>query len=357
MTNILILTIVLVTGVQLYFWLGCFYRLRLASNKPAAEDGPGVSVVICARNEAENLLQNLHLVLSQKYSSFEVIVVDDHSVDQTSRVLRDLEKSYPHLVTTTNNGQQGKRQALQKGVDTASHDVIVFTDADCSPSSLSWLGSMVSPLSNGYNLVVGRAPFYREPGLLNAFARFENHLTLFQYGSAVLLGIPFMGVGRNMAMKKSIWDAYIPNPDHRGGDDDLLVNQLGSYHHMWVVTDPGASMYSQSESTWKDWLRQKRRHVSVSPAYHRASQFLLLCYAITHWAHYAGIILLLAQGCFMWGLALYLLRVPGVFICFHSLTNKQDRLKRIEILLSDGLFILYYPIVMIFLLLKPPHRW
>ena len=84
-------------AIQLFYYL--FFFLRFAFYKPTeiSSNLPPVTVIICAWNEEENLKQNLQSILEQDYPEYEVIVVNDHSMDETELLIQDWKKRYAHL--------------------------------------------------------------------------------------------------------------------------------------------------------------------------------------------------------------------------------------------------------------------
>ncbi|HXS37642.1 MAG TPA: glycosyltransferase [Flavipsychrobacter sp.] len=255
-----------------------------------------VSIIICAKNEAQNLKQNLPAILAQRYTNeagkplFEVIVVNDASYDDTEQVLRALEMQYDNLwdVTISPDAERtlkGKKFALSKGIAHSGYDRLLLIDADCKPSSDEWLGHMIQPLGNGKEIVAGYGGYYTNKGLLNAFIRWETIHTFLQYSTYALAGKPYMAVGRNMACTKEvilkaqqseIWNA-LPS-----GDDDLLVNIVANGENMAIVSDKKAFTYSTAKTTWKEWMAQKQRHLSTGKYYKESTKALLGVYGLSH---------------------------------------------------------------------------
>jgi len=186
---------------QAFYWI-IFSRLAFRkTSKIIEESDDGVSVIICGKNEAENFKTHLPAFLEQKHSSFEVVVVDDHSTDETQLVLENLKSKYKNLRVILPEkvpDRPGKKAALATGVSFTNYKNILVTDADCRPASEFWLARMSAPLTNGNSLVLGIAPLDKAKGFLNKLIRFETYLTALQYASYVFAGIPYMGVGRNM---------------------------------------------------------------------------------------------------------------------------------------------------------------
>jgi poly-beta-1,6-N-acetyl-D-glucosamine synthase len=168
----------------------------------------GVSLLVCARNEAHNLRRHLPTLLGQICSApYEVLVVDDASDDDTPEVLAALRQQYAHLRTLRIETKifSGKKHALAQGIASAAHDLILLTDADCQPMSARWLDLMTSPLrlDPTTELVLGYAPCGDRPDAppstwLDRWIRFETAHTAWTYLAFARLGRPYMGVGRTM---------------------------------------------------------------------------------------------------------------------------------------------------------------
>jgi glycosyltransferase involved in cell wall biosynthesis len=271
--------------IQLVFILVIFSRT--AAYRPAITDTPdgfsaGVSVVVCAWNEVENLQQLLPLLLEQRYPDFEVIVVDDRSDDGTFELLRQESERHPNLrrlhIEQTPKHITAKKYALTLGIRAAQKAVVLLTDADCRPSSPDWITAMTRCLSPGKDIVLGYSPYKRQPGLLNAFIRFETFFTALQYCSLALAGVPYMGVGRNLLYRRSLFLENQGFSGHHhvvGGDDDLFVGRVATATNTAVCLDPAAFVWSRPKTSWQNWYWQKRRHLSVGKLYQPRFRVLL----------------------------------------------------------------------------------
>nr|MDA3853034.1 glycosyltransferase [Bacteroidales bacterium] len=129
---------------------------------------PPVSIIICAKNEARNLEQFLPIVLKQDYPEFQVVVVNDCSTDHSEEVLNALSKQHDHLYFTNIKSdpiyRHGKKLAVTLGIKAAKHEHLVFTDADCFPSSEVWLRSIAKNFSDEKNIVIGTSPYTQSKG-------------------------------------------------------------------------------------------------------------------------------------------------------------------------------------------------
>lgn len=305
--------------IQILFWVFCLcVALQIAYDVFFLVSGPKpfvaeqtsftpVSVIICAKNEAANLRLNLPSILTQRYRNdagkplYEVIVVNDASTDDTAAVLEDIKSKYDHLriITIGANEQRnlpGKKYALNKGVNAATHQHLLFTDADCMPAGDDWLRLMTAPLAAGKQIVVGYGKYRQAGSILNAFVRWETIHTFLQYSSYTLAGKPYMAVGRNLACNKGIWlsaeKAHIWS-QLPSGDDDLLMQTMATGDNTVIIADPAAFTLTDAKTTWSSWARQKQRHMSTGKYYRPDIKALLSIYASSHAAMWLSFTVLL----------------------------------------------------------------
>lgn len=229
---------------------------------------PSVSVVISSKNEDENLQNFIPLIMDQDYPDFEVIVVNDQSVDDTKYILEAFEKQYKQLqiVTVTEhiNEHNGKKLPLTLGIKRAKNEILLLTDADCKPMSNQWIKTMVSNFNAGTDIVIGYSPYKKVNSLLNLFIQFDTFYTALQYISFTLKRKPYMAVGRNLAYRRSFFFANKGFSKHLTipfGDDDLFVNDNATPDNVAIELNPNSFIESMPEKDFTDWLHQKRRHL------------------------------------------------------------------------------------------------
>ena len=261
---------------QLWFLLArvrplAFYQQPKA---PPAFQLP-VSVIICAKNEAENLKELLPLVLDQNYPSFEVIVVNDSSEDDSEMVLAALKRKYPALYYTTipkdRKFSHGKKLALTIGVKAAKNEHLLLTDADCKPASDQWLQHMAQGFAEPQKeIVLGFGAYEKRKGLINQLVRYDAFFTAVQYLGFALSGKPYMGVGRNLAYTKALFvnNGGVKKHAHLlSGDDDLFVQDRATKQNTSVVIHPASHTLSHAPTTFGEWWQQKSRHLSTNRYY------------------------------------------------------------------------------------------
>ncbi len=296
----ILLAIVVITGLfQLVFQLGILSRLAFYKPQAQKKEPEPVSIIIAARNEFENLSTLIPILLEQDYDSFEMVVVDDCSWDETPELLKSYAEQLPNFKWTRSpeidHFHGSKKMAITLGVKAASYERLVFIDADCRPNSKSWLKTVVGNASKN-GLVLGYSPYKREKGFLNAVIRFETFHIALQYMGFALAGMPYMGVGRNLSYTKSIFFSVGGFRSHysiRSGDDDLFVNQVGTKANTDISVEPESWVYSIPKSTWKEYFTQKRRHLTTSGYYRLIHKFLLAAYPVSLLLFYFSSITLL----------------------------------------------------------------
>jgi cellulose synthase/poly-beta-1,6-N-acetylglucosamine synthase-like glycosyltransferase len=177
----------------------------------------------------------------------------------------------------------GKKFALTLGIKAAKHDWVLLTDSDCRPAS-HWISGMAQHFLPDKNIVIGFSPYQKQPGLLNLFIRFESFLTAIQYVGFALTGRPYMGVGRNLAYRRSLFLGSKGFNDHQevmGGDDDLFVNQHAEKGKVGVAVGSQVLVHSVPKPTLREFYYQKLRHLSVGKRYKPGDRFLLGMFSVT----------------------------------------------------------------------------
>ncbi len=298
------------------------------------------SVIICARNEADNLRMHLREVLHQDYQGdWELIVVDDASSDETPQILSNFQQEYPRLkvLRLETKPFPGKKYALEQGIAASQYEQILLTDADCAPASTQWLAGMAEVMGSRLEteIVLGYGPMRLSTEPINPWVRYETAMTAMQYFSFASIRMPYMGVGRNLAIKKSVFQrvgGFAPHQHIPSGDDDLLINAGATARNVATCLEPDAFVFSSGKKTLREWLVQKRRHLSAASAYRWQHQILLASVSLSQVLHYfLGAILLLSGYhlslvLFCYALRLIVLRsvyrsVFKVFQCSDLLRN------------------------------------
>lgn len=357
----------LIAFVQLFYYLFFFIRLCFHKSKaPEQTQTHPVSVIICARDEAANLARNLPGALVQEYSTtHEVIVVNDNSYDETKYILEEFRRQYKQLqiVELTQEAKMipGKKFPLSIGIKSAKYEIVLLTDADCIPATEHWISSMQAIYRNETEIVLGYGRFYKQPGFLNKLIRWETFHTALQYLSYALAGIPYMGVGRNLSYKKSVFFRHKGFSAHHhipGGDDDLFINMAANGKNTRINLDPNSFTISKPAASWSQWMRQKQRHTSTGKYYRPVHKFLLGLYSLSQFLFYP---LLIASAFFYrwdYSLLIFGVRFLVQLIVFGITTRKLgEKDLYLWFPLFDLWMFVYYILFLPALLRKPRNTW
>jgi len=366
---ILLAAFALTTLIQLtYYW---FIFARLAFYKPLkrkiSDELPPVSVVIAARNEYYNLRDNLPEILEQDYPSFEVVVVNHASDDDTELLLKQLHNQYPHLKVVTIqqdlNFFKGKKFPLSIGIREAQNDVLLLTDADCKPASRNWIKNIAGHYESiKKQVVIGYGPYQKKKGLLNLMIRYDTFMVAMQYLSFALMGKPYMGVGRNLSYRKSLFLQHKGFVSHYGlssGDDDLFIGQVATKRNTEIELSADSFVYSAPKTSFADWWKQKKRHLSTSKKYKPGIKFSLGLFGLSQLLFYLLFVLSLLAGIDLRiVLGIFLLRFLTQLVVHKKITTLlHEGALCIFSLLWEVVYILIMPLLTIAGLFTKQSKW
>ncbi|HEX9250944.1 MAG TPA: glycosyltransferase [Ignavibacteriaceae bacterium] len=232
---------------------------------------PKLSLIIAAKNEEKNINSLLDSLEQLNYpiENYEVIFVDDNSIDKTAEFiqLRIADKKNFILIKADKKEIDGKKGALSIGIKKAANNFIVITDADCKAES-NWLNEIASALDYGYDFVFGVAPIRAGKALVEKLSAFENLRNTYLTIAAVGLNIPYSAAARSFAFRKTSFErigGYSNTTETLSGDDDLLLRE-GVKRKMLIGTiiEPDALVYSSAPKTFNEYFQQKKRHLQTA---------------------------------------------------------------------------------------------
>lgn len=352
--DILLYLFIVATAIQLFYWVVVFapfaFTRKKNSSTVTAQQQP-VSIIICAKNESINLKKYLPFIFSQKYTVFEIIVVDDNSEDNTAQIIKDFQEENINLkyvyLSAEEKKLKGKRSALLKGVEAASYEWIVVTDADCRPQSNGWLRYITKPLYEGKELSIGLSPYKYEFGFLNALIRYETFYTALQYFSFASIGMPYMAVGRNMAYTKAFFrksKMFYAENNTLSGDDDLLVNELATKNNFGLVWNFNGQVISEPKKTYSEWFQQKIRHYSAGKQYQKKHQLILgTLHSTSLISSLSGLVLIVLKNEKEWFLIILFAKL---FLLFIIANKALSTLKQSGLLLWVLVLDFFFPMIL-----------
>jgi len=190
-----------------------------------------ISIVVAVRNEVDTLPVLIASLSAQKYDmhEFEVILVNDHSTDQTVNTILNLQLKYPTLkITLIHSLGMGKKRALTEGIQLAKGEIILTTDADCKLPP-DWISGIIASFGSTTSMVVGAVKIEPDFSLFSELQALEFGSVMGSGISLLAWQIPVMCNGANLAFRKNVFEAvhgYEGNFEIASGDDEFLMRKI-----------------------------------------------------------------------------------------------------------------------------------
>jgi cellulose synthase/poly-beta-1,6-N-acetylglucosamine synthase-like glycosyltransferase len=283
-TQFIIFIIIAVTTLVLALYFLTLFKIK-TTKTVKTNFKEGISVIVAAKNERENLNQNLPHLLKQDYKNFEIIVVNDGSFDGTKKLLDDMAIIQQNLkvvhLELEEQYQKGKKFALTMGIKAAKNEHLLFTDADCRPNSDQWIQLMANLFTEN-DIILGVAPLTTKSNFLGSMISYETFHTAIQYLGYSIRGKTYMGVGRNLGYTKKLFfknKGFASHQHIMSGDDDLFIQEAAKNKKVGICFAKDSLMYSDSPPSYGKWIKQKVRHLSTSKEYKFIYKLLLGLYA------------------------------------------------------------------------------
>jgi len=359
----------IISGIQILFYLVVFGRLVFFNKETEANvytNEEAVSIVIVARNEYLNLKRFLPKILNQNYPDFEVVLVNHSSTDDTNFLIKELQQEFPQLkyveIKQDINFFQGKKFPLSMGIKSAKNDLLLFTDADCSPDSENWISEMVLAYKEDTEIVLSYGAYKTESGFLNKIIRYDTIRVAIAYLSFAKWRIPYMGVGRNLSYRKELFykqKGFMSHYKIASGDDDLFVNKAATRRNCEIILNEKSKTISIPENNFSNWINQKRRHLSTGTNYKNVHLLLLGILELSTILFYIlGITTLILSPFNIIALSLLSIRTALMLIIFKKfmiITNERKLLLLLPLL--EIIIITLMPILNLSNLLIKQRKW
>jgi cellulose synthase/poly-beta-1,6-N-acetylglucosamine synthase-like glycosyltransferase len=228
---------------------------------PSEHNPVKLSVIIPLRNEAGRLPLLMGDLKLQRYTDFQIVLIDDHSNDNTLTIANDLSRHDARIKILTNPGE-GKKKALQWGVENTSGDVIVTTDADVRVPA-DWLLTIAQCFeTSSVDMLVG--PVKIEPkSFFDVLQSIEFAGLIGSTGAAIKLGYPVMANGANLAYRKEKFlevGGYNDNFSIASGDDEFLLRKMiAQGAQIRFLANQDGIVSTAAQTTVTDFLSQRLR--------------------------------------------------------------------------------------------------
>lgn len=254
--------------IQLTYAFGVYYQLhrhfKKQKEKKQSEDFPPLSVILVTKDASKALEENLPLILEQDYPQFEVIVIHDKSAGEDENVLKLLGNKYHHLyysfIPETARYVSRKKLGIAMGIKASRHEWIVVTEPQCKPVSNQWLKGLASHFSPGTDIVLGYSNYMQKKESFARRIRLDNMFQAMRYLGRAANGHPYMGIGRNLAYRKSLYlghKGFASQLNLQRGDDDLFINSIANPMNTKVALSPDSFIRLPVPSYKRVWFEDK----------------------------------------------------------------------------------------------------
>jgi glycosyltransferase involved in cell wall biosynthesis len=355
----------------LFYWL---IFSRFAFNRPPKREinvFPGISVVICVRNDSSSLEHFLPSILTQDYPNYEVIIVNDNSTDDSEHLLLEMQQYHKHLhvisISTHSPKGNDNRLALAVGIKSAKNNLILMTNADCQPCSSSWIREMAACTTDKKTIVLGYRTYKKQKGLLNTLIRFDALHTAMHCFSFALTGCPYMGIKSNMLYSKEMFlqnNDYLSTYKMETGENELFIGNMMNKHNTAISYVYPSQIVSLSHcQSFSDWINRKKKHIRTMKHCKRRSKFLLSLYWMSGLLFYISFIFTLLWSVYVvWTVGflvgVYLIRLFSQWFIVAKACNKLNEKRLIGYIpLLDIFFMFLIPILNGIISFQKQNRW
>lgn len=259
-----------------------------------------VSVIICVKNEAKNLMLSLPSIIAQTHKNFEIVLINYASSDNTLDIMETFKINHPNIkIVNVENNESfwgNKKYALSLGIKAATNNNLLFTTPSCRALSKNWVTTMSSHFSEEKTIILGYSKYKKEKTVLNLLVRFDNFITALQYFSWAQLGSPIMATGKNLAYNRAEFfnvKGFIKHIHIKEGEDDLFIQDAANQENTTNCILEDSFTESIAPSTFKDWFTEKTLRFSTRKHYKLKDRLLINFFSISKAVFYILAIALL----------------------------------------------------------------
>lgn len=328
-----------------------------------------ISVIVAARNEAGHIEQCLSALQNQQYPKelYEVIVVDDHSEDETARKVSGFPSSLVKLAKLSDiTPEGGKKKALEKGIALSKGRLIVTTDADCSPCP-TWLQAIAFTYETHHpKLIMGPVVFKEKGTLLAKFQALDFQGMMVLTGAGWKSGTFLMGNGANLAYEKAAFydvGAFSGVEHLSSGDDMFLIHKIASKYpgELYFMKSKEAMVSTEPAPNLAAFLMQRRRWATKNASYqnHFITFFLGLVFLLC-WCILAGILGMLMANrelIFLTSTLIVAKSTVDYFMLREATSFFGSRHLMYFFLPAQGIHVLYIAVIGLWAILKKNYAW
>lgn len=291
------ITVILINCAYLFLFLR--FALSKSLNTTNKQNTLPVSVLVYVKNNAQHLENNLNAIIEQDYPNFELILINDDSSDESLEILEAFQlkhANFPILLSNVHGNETfwgSKKYALTLGIKRAKNEYLLFTDANCKPTSNQWIQEMAAGFQNNEHVVLGYSNYKKQKGFFNLILRFDTLLNAVHYLSFAYAKMTYMGVGKNLAYTSNVYyenRGFISHVKLPVGDDDLFVNEVATKNNTSLVWNKEAHIEIEPLKKWEDWLELRKNRAWTFRRYKTKHKVILGIYFLSSFLFWLGTI-------------------------------------------------------------------
>lgn len=294
--TLFLIVISLYCSLILFFIIGLYKK-----SAPLSDQKPFVSIIIPAKNEEHNISNILHDLSRQTYplSSYEVIIVDDESSDNTSNVIKDFLKKLPNLQLLSTaeweSSLRYKKRPLYQGIRHSKGEILLLTDADCRVAP-QWVSTMVSSFTDNVGMVIGYSGTAPAINITQKLEALDFLMLMSAARGSASLGIPYACTGQNLAYRRRVFDevgGFSTFASQVGGDDTLLLQQI-KLKTKWKIafaSHPDSFITSRPQETLLGFFSQRIRWAADALPVWKTDPLFFSIIVLTFCANFLALVL------------------------------------------------------------------
>lgn len=364
---ITVILLICYSGILLFFIKGWW---ALKNGQPLqSQFKTTVSVLVPVRNEEQHIANLIQDLIAQNYpiTLFNIIIIDDHSTDQTATIVRSFSNSNLRLLQLSIEKpiNSYKKRAIATAIATCDSELILTTDGDCRMGP-DWIASIVSMYEQERcQLISSPVAYHQEKSLAEKIQTVEFELLIAAGAACIQNKFPNTCNGANLAYTRAAYHAvggFKGIDDLASGDDELLLHKMHKQFPdgLRFLKEPSAIVYTEAKGTLRSFYQQRKRWASKSVKY--ADKRMVLLVSIIYFFNLlifiqAGLLFFTTANLAMFVILIGVKMGLDAILIFQSLSFFKKRRLLLLLPLVEIFYVIYILIIGIIANIGGAYEW
>ncbi len=364
---ITVILLICYSGILLFFIKGWW---ALKNGQPLqSQFKTTVSVLVPVRNEEQHIANLIQDLIAQNYpiTLFNIIIIDDHSTDQTATIVRSFSNSNLRLLQLAIEKpiNSYKKRAIATAIATCDSELILTTDGDCRMGP-DWIASIVSMFEQEHcQLISSPVAYHQEKSLAEKIQTVEFELLIAAGAACIQNKFPNTCNGANLAYTRAAYHAvggFKGIDDLASGDDELLLHKMHKQFPdgLRFLKEPSAIVYTEAKGTLRSFYQQRKRWASKSVKY--ADKRMVLLVSIIYFFNLlifiqAGLLFFTTANLAMFVILIGVKMGLDAILIFQSLSFFKKRRLLFLLPLVEIFYVIYILIIGIIANIGGAYEW